>query len=694
MQTPYGTILENWQNYGPYVPLVKNGSIRVYTGDLTKENFNDHFYSILNIMRDGIETEFVQHMAINVKFVDNADVTLSIFDYFLNLIMWNLPISTDTDITSYYLFFHEKFNRGVIKDYIDDKFLNVNRTKYDTITLCNIIDDTLYRFRYIDEFSVYLCNTINDEDFIDLMNKDPEFYACIHSDLSGVPLEDVKNVGQEITNRAIKIIENSDHCLADSFATGEGVNRKQFREFAVNIGTIPDGNGGVYPNIVNNSFINGGVNKISDSMVESGKGRIAQIYSKNNVGTSGAFARILGLNNRDTRLHPSPNYVCNSRHYVHVTILNSSFLKRFNNRYYRLRPDGPEYKINYKKDGHLIGKTLYFRSPMTCASKANGDGICYRCYGDLAYTNNNINIGTIAAELLSSELTQMLLSAKHLLESNIKSVEWVDGFLDIFDVNFNIIKLKDDFEYKKWTLVIDEDSISREDDMDDLEYNEYITKFQVMDAKGRIKDFYSKTSENIYLSTELSEIIAAMPNPSNGIYEIDMEEIKEMNLFLIHISNDELSATLEHVKSIINKYPKLDGMTKDRILQEFVTAVLNGGLNVDAIHLEVLLSNQIRAGLDEDKILDTPHWEFENADYALVNLDTALKNHPSITTTLEYQKVSKTLYNPLSYKKSAPSQMDLFFMNKPQDFMTSVETVKSKEPKEIIRGIIYDKPEE
>ena len=89
-----------------------------------------------------------------------------------------------------------------------------------------------------------------------------------------------------------------------------------------------------------------------------------------------------------------------------------------------------------------------------------------------------------------------------------------------------------------------------------------------------------------------------------------------------------------------------------------------------------------------------PHWEFDNSEYALVNLDTALKNHPSITTTLEYQKVSKTLYSPLSYKKTNPSQMDLFFMNKPQEFMTSVETVKNKESKELINGIIYDKEED
>ena len=689
MQTEYGIVLENWNNYGYYVPLVQNGNIRVDVKDLNKFNINDHFYYILNILRDGIETDFVQHMAINIIFIDGEDVTLSIFDYFLNIMMWNLPLQTDMPLTSNFLFFQDKFNKNAIKNYIDDKFLEVNRSKYDTKTLCNIIDDTLYKFKYIDEFSLYLCNTINDEDTIDLMNSNKEFYDYIHSDLSHVPLEDVKNVGQDITNKVIKIIEESNHCLADSFATGEGVNKKQFREFAVNIGTIPDGTGGVYPRVVNTSFINGGVREIEDSMIESAKGRQALIYSKNNVGTSGAFARILGLNNRDARLHPSPNYVCNSRHFIQITITNLSVLKMYNNRYYRFKKNGPEYKVNYKRDSHLIGQTLLFRSPMTCASHANGDGICYRCYGDLAYTNKMINIGTIAAELLSSELTQMLLSAKHLLESNIKSIDWSDAFADIFELNYNTIRIKEDFECKKCKILIDED-INKEDDMDDLEYNEYVNKFQVVDSRGREHDIYSKTSENIYFSADFSELIASLPDPNGGKYEIDMETIKNMDLFLVHISNDELSATLEHVKSIINKFPKMEGITKDNIIQEFVSAVLKGGLYIDAIHLETIFSNQIRKGIDEDDILEMPHWEYEDAEYALVNLDTALKNNPSITTTLEYQKISKTLYNPSSFKKTKASQMDLFFMNKPQEFMTSVETVQSKEVKEPIRGIIYD----
>ena len=88
-------------------------------------------------------------------------------------------------------------------------------------------------------------------------------------------------------------------------------------------------------------------------------------------------------------------------------------------RFYRFNEKGIEYLLDAEKDQHLIGQTLLFRSPQTCASAARGNGICYRCYGNLAYANRNINIGQIAAEQLSSIYTQTLLSAKHLLESAI-----------------------------------------------------------------------------------------------------------------------------------------------------------------------------------------------------------------------------------------------------------------------------------
>lgn len=90
-------------------------------------------------------------------------------------------------------------------------------------------------------------------------------------------------------------------------------------------------------------------------------------------------------------------------------------------RYYKLGPDGMDYLINAKKDTYLIGKTIYLYSPMTCASAAHGHGICRRCYGELAYINRNIRPGKLASEILSAQLTQKQLSAKHLLETVIEN---------------------------------------------------------------------------------------------------------------------------------------------------------------------------------------------------------------------------------------------------------------------------------
>ena len=62
----------------------------------------------------------------------------------------------------------------------------------------------------------------------------------MHADLSNVPIENVKDVGMDLTYKAIEYIKNSDHCLADSFRAEEGISVKQYREFSINIGTKPD----------------------------------------------------------------------------------------------------------------------------------------------------------------------------------------------------------------------------------------------------------------------------------------------------------------------------------------------------------------------------------------------------------------------------------------------------------------------
>ena len=58
-------------------------------------------------------------------------------------------------------------------------------------------------------------------------------------------------------------------------------------EVSVNIGTKPNGQGGVFPHGIQGSFINGGLKNVEEIIVESSIGRIAQILQKQNVGQSG-----------------------------------------------------------------------------------------------------------------------------------------------------------------------------------------------------------------------------------------------------------------------------------------------------------------------------------------------------------------------------------------------------------------------
>ena len=87
----------------------------------------------------------------------------------------------------------------------------------------------------------------------------------------------------------IEIIKDSEkylgyeHGLTNSFRASEAVNPKQYKEASLNIGTKPNGSGGIYPYIIDKSFKTGGVNDRLSYFIESSAARLAQILSKTNA---------------------------------------------------------------------------------------------------------------------------------------------------------------------------------------------------------------------------------------------------------------------------------------------------------------------------------------------------------------------------------------------------------------------------
>lgn len=676
------------ENYGPYAAIAKGEIISIDVSVLTKETWQNHYDSVLNIFKDGIESEIVQSSFIRVKFADSVEIELALTDYLLNLIMWNMLIRTGIPICSKHIFFDDEIKKDTIKRYIDVFLIDENRKRFTNKELNNIIDDTLYRIHDIDMFAMFLSNTVNLEDNVFLMEKSDGFNECMHVDITGVPIEDVKSYGMEYANRSIAEIKSAkgklgyDHCLADAFRASEGINPKQFKEFTINLGTKPDGHGSIYPYAIPTSFINGGVDKPLPYLIESSTGRIAQIIKYNNVGSSGHFARLLGLNNMDSYLNSNPKYDCHSPNYLTITIKDTKTLRMLNNRYYRLHPDGME-KIIKARDMSLIGKTIYLRSPITCASAAKGHGVCYKCYGDLAYTvydadiEFGVNIGRVASEILSSRLTQKLLSAKHLLETFAEKVTWVRKFNELFEIEGDLVRLNSEVDTKDYRLVIDPDAIEMENEEDDdlvfddddssndrVSFNEYICEFDVFqNSTEEIHHISNDKGARLYISTELNGIIRRKGEPVDGKIFIDFNELRELPLFTLPIQNNELSKTLNHLEGLLNKNTTIKGMDLNQLLQALIDTVIEGGIDIASTHLEVILSNQVR---DANDILSRPNWYYKNPPYEILSLNRALTCNPSITIAMSYQKVSKLLYNPLTFKRNGASFMDLFFMEQPQ----------------------------
>ena len=708
-------MLNNYQNYYMFADLVRTGKFYLRTSDITSSNWQEYYDGILNILKDNIETEEIKRFIITVDFGNNDIVDLTIFDLYFNIIMWYLVVKSGITLDGRALFCPKVINRKCIKKYFDryipiivEKFSHIYKhdVKRITISLNNIIDDTLSKFSDVDSFSFFLANTINLKDTVDLMNNIPEFNDLVHTSLINEKIEDVKDIGMEKADRSIEIIKNAksvlgyDHCLKNSFETGEGVSPRQYKEFAIHIGSKPDGTGGVHPHIIDRSYLMGGLQHVADQFVDSASSRVAQIIVKHNTSSSGNFARIMGINNIDTVLNNDLDYKCNTHNPIVITIDNSKILSMLTGRYYRTNPDGIDYLI-HPEDTFLIGKTIYLFSPMTCASAAHGHGICKRCYGELAYINSNLKVGKFAVEQLTSQTTQKQLSAKHLLETVIEKINWNDNFNKFFYVdNVNMIYVNDNIEAGH--IIIDPNNImdntentesdsDEEDNMessfsDSSQFTNYITSFIFEDTNGKKYDIHSENMTEMFFSEDFIDYLKGLSLASDRMYHIDIEDlINALNdnaLFYIQIINNDIDKNLKDIESLINKKDELIGLDKDSLLKKFINLIIKGKITIQSVHLECMLMNQIRSVHSK---LELPEWEHDNEEYQILSLDQSLTNNPSVIISLLYKNLKSTLTNPITYAKNESSRMDMFFMVQPQEFLSN--EVKAPKKPEFITPI-------
>jgi hypothetical protein len=252
--------------------------------------------------------------------------------------------------------------------------------------------------------------------------------------------------------------------------------------------------------------------------------------------------------------------------------------------------------------------------------------------------------------------------------------------------------------YRGYKLIINDYYDDDDEEGDNGDLTTYVNSFDIKFPDGGIVTMRT-TSDNdaefdqIFIHDELLEYMQRVGtvDDESDRYELDLNKMQDLSaLFVVEVKNNELSKTMKSIKNIIDNKKITKSYDRNSILSDFITTNLAGNIKMDSVHFEVLLMNQIRAA---DDILELPDWSLENEPCQILTLNESLTNNRSISVRLQSSKIARTLTSPSNRQLSQPSNMDLFYMEQPQKFMTD-EYVKStydpnKKNKRVIKKPLY-----
>ena len=204
------------------------------------------------------------------------------------------------------------------------------------------------------------------------------------------------------------------------------IKPKQMEELYINFSQVPDGRE-LVPVIMNGNGFKAGYHDMDVLYAGAIAARVPDMMNEDLMGLAGYFSRNLMILTYGTI--SKTVYDCGSVNPIPIKV-NDVVLDMMDGRYYYESKNSGILKVLHKNDKHLVGRELWFRSPCTC--NLNED-CCHVCYGSKALKVGELEGGFIyTTELMTSNVSQNVLSTKHLLKANAKKIKYSDNFDDYF----------------------------------------------------------------------------------------------------------------------------------------------------------------------------------------------------------------------------------------------------------------------
>lgn len=558
----------------------------------------------------------------------------------------------------------QNFNKSTLTNYINK-----------IIKFCdeNITDGT----DYIEELSVSIkkiisissdlsgkCNvysgtTINLHDLISLYTNNKEFKEIVDRKIPDNM--EFNDIGEFINNKfkeAMKILKNEENCYKHYFLSGTGLNEKQFKEIISSIGLKAGLDGIIIPHVIQTNFFKG-FDNITDFFINSILARKALITSHKRVKDSGYLNRKLSLLLIDTLLSDEED--CGSDEYIDVNLSNKEIANRYNLRYF-LNDDGDLERFDSEEHKNLIGKTLHFRSPIKC--KCHDGKVCKTCYGDLSIVNKVIHIGIEAVLELMEQITQTLLSAKHLQQVITDKINWDEKFKNLFVIDKNEIYPDTEKEKAGWMIIFDDDDdFESEEGTDNISVKKFILRNKVG------TEFPIELPFELILCNSLKESVQNSPiRDSNNRITVSFKSLcySEEPVFTFSLENNELSTSLQALIDLIETSDHLGIKDIDEMNNKFMELLGEGKIHLSAVHAELIERQLVRK---KSNLVERPERfdEQDNPDsdnyYTILKVSDGIFNSPSSSTSLSFEQIKKQLQqSPEIFFRNGTSILDeLFF---------------------------------
>lgn len=401
------------------------------------------------------------------------------------------------------------------------------------------------------------------------------------------------------------------------------IKPKQMEELFINFSQIPDGQD-IIPVIMNGNGFKAGYHDMPVLYAGAIAARVPDMMNEEYMGSAGYFNRNLMILTYGTI--SKTVYDCGSVNPIPITV-DEIVLEMMDGRFYHRKKGDGLLRVLHKKDTNLIGETLWFRSPCTC--NLNED-CCHVCYGTKALKVGDLNGGFIyTTELMTSRVSQNILSAKHLLKTNAEKIEFSDNFDKYFVVESSTVIPQDE---KRFDIYI------REDYTDDV--SDHLTVYIGKDLEPVTISHYA----NIHIPEKIFDKSKDVNIDDISYHKITSHKIIEMGGVFCNITPINIMMTQKYM-NIMKLFE--NEITKFEKVEDAVVALmklLHGIIPIMSTHGEIIIGHLLR---DVNNPILRPDWLVEDQKYQILRLKTALANTEAATTALSFEQTRHHLWHSI-----------------------------------------------